>query len=433
MTASARGALEPLYEYTPCPIPRSGLSEATGEYLYLEFKKQLTVEFPSPATDGDWRLTSQGYVGFIPLPDGRTLELKSKTPLGNLFHMLEYAFDIRPLPGLVEVATLDDFYERLVALLSTMVLERVRRGIYREYVRHEDRLPYVRGSIDMRRAATRPWDPFPHCRYQQHTPDIDENRILSWTLHTIARSGRIGYQSLPVVRKAFHAMESFALAQPFAGSDCVDRRYNRLNDDYERLHALCRFFLDSAGPQLESGGRSMVPFVINAAKLYEEFVAAWLTRNARDEYAVGVQVPVNYDGTPDMNSSIDLTLKTRGSDQVLCVLDTKYKVSADPEYSDMYQVTSYALTQGCHDAFLVYPEALRPAMDIRARPENDPFSDRAVRIRSLTFPVRDETSAADAELDTCGERFVRDLRRALAESAPAKSLAGAGTRSGLHD
>ena len=163
-------------------------------------------------------------------------------------------------------------------------------------------------------------------------------------------------------------MESFALAQPFAGSDCVDRRYNRLNDDYERLHALCRFFLDSAGPELESGGRSMVPFLIDAAELYEEFVAAWLTRNARDEYAVGVQVPVNYDGTPDMNSKIDLTLTAKDSDQVLCVLDTKYKVSDDPEYGDMYQVTSYALTQGCHDAFLVYPEALRPAMDIRARP-----------------------------------------------------------------
>jgi 5-methylcytosine-specific restriction enzyme subunit McrC len=416
MTAATREALEPLYEYRPYLIPRHALTEATGEYLYREFKKQLAVEFPSPATENQWRLTPQGYVGFIPLPDGRTLELKSKTPLGNLFHMLEYTFDIEPLAGLVEVATLDDFYERLAALLSTMVLERTRRGIYREYVRHEERLPFIRGSIDLRRAATRPWDPFLRCRYQQHTPDIDENRILTWTLHTIVRSGRAGHRSLPLVRRAYHAMESFALAQPYAGTDCADRRYNRLNDDYERLHALCRFFLDSAGPQLESGGRSMVPFLIDAAKLYEEFVAAWLHRNTGDLYNVASQVPVDYDGTPDMRSRIDLTLKRRGSDEVICVLDTKYKVSDEPSYSDMYQVTSYALTQGCHHAFLVYPEALRPPMDIRARPENDPFSDRAVRIRSLTFPVRDESCAADAELNACGERFLLDLGAALADT-----------------
>ncbi len=158
--AATAQAIEPLREYRPCLLPRSSLDEATGTYLYRHFRKELTVEFPSPATDGQWRLTPGGFVGFIPLPDGRTLELQSKTPLGNVFRMLEYTFDIDPLPGLIRVATLEDFYDRLAALLSTMVLERTRRGIYREYVRHERRLPYVRGSLDTRRLATRPWPDF---------------------------------------------------------------------------------------------------------------------------------------------------------------------------------------------------------------------------------------------------------------------------------
>ena len=119
--------ISPLYEYRPLSLDRHELSESDGTYLYREFKNKLTVEFPSPATDGNWRLTSQGYVGFIPLPDGRTLELLSKTPLGNLFHMLEYTFDIEPLGGLVTVATLDDFYDRLATLLAKMIDERSRR------------------------------------------------------------------------------------------------------------------------------------------------------------------------------------------------------------------------------------------------------------------------------------------------------------------
>jgi 5-methylcytosine-specific restriction enzyme subunit McrC len=259
--------------------------------------------------------------------------------------------------------------------------------------------------------ATRPWDPFPHCSFQEHTPDIDDNRLLTWTLHTIARGGRAGTVALPHVRRAFHTMESFARSAPFAAIDCTDRRYNRLNEDYERLHALCRFFLDAAGPQLDSGERAMVPFLINAARLYEEFVAAWLHRNASDLYVVSDQARVDFEGTPDMHARIDLTLRRRDSDRVLCVLDTKYKVSVDPDYGDLYQVTAYALSQGCRDAFLVYPEPLQPALDIVIKSEYQP--DRQVRVRSLTFPVRDAACAADAELDACGEAFLDALAQAL--------------------
>jgi 5-methylcytosine-specific restriction enzyme subunit McrC len=407
----------PLYEYKPLLLDRHELTEALGAYLYREFKNKVTVEFPSPATDGQWRLTSQGYVGFVPLPDGRTLELLSKTPLGNLFHMLEYTFDIEPLGGLVSVATLDDFYDRLATLLAKMIDERSRRGIYREYIPRNDRLAYLRGSLDVRRLATRPWDPFPHCRFQEHTPDIDDNRLLTWTLYNIARGGRAGPRSLPHVRRAYHTMESFARSAPFTAVDCTDRRYNRLNEDYERLHALCRFFLDAAGPQLDSGEKQMVPFLIDAAGLYEKFVAAWLHRNATNDYVVSDQARVDFEGTPDMQARIDLTLGRRGSDRVLCVLDTKYKASADPEYSDLYQVTTYALSQGCRDAFLVYPEPLTPALDIIIRSEYEP--EQTVRVRSVTFPVRDASCVADAELDACGHAFLRDVVAALPEQKPA--------------
>jgi len=257
------------------------------------------------------------------------------------------------------------------------------------------------------------WDPLPHCSYQQHTPNIDDNRILTWTLHLIARSGRAGEASHRLVRQAFHAMDSFAAPMPFVGSDCSDRRYNRLNDDYERLHALCRFFLEGAGPQLESGGRSMVPFLIDTAKLYEEFVAAWLTRHVGDDFEVGSQVRVDFEGTPDMHSRIDLTLRPKGSHRVLCVLDTKYKIDDEAKHADVYQVTSYALTQDCTDAFLVYPEDLRPPMDIRVRPPGLHTGGPGVRVRSLAFSVRATGCSAEGELDYCGRRFLNDLTHAL--------------------
>ena len=37
-------------------------------------------------------------------------------------------------------------------------------------------------------------------------------------------------------------------------AECVGRLYNRLSDDYEPLHGLCRFILEQSGPGI-AGGR----------------------------------------------------------------------------------------------------------------------------------------------------------------------------------
>jgi len=56
----------------------------------------------------------------------------------------------------------------------------------------------------------------------------------------------------------------------------MGRRYIRQNADYATLHALCRFFLEQAGPTHELGRHRMLPFVVEMAALFERFVVAWL-------------------------------------------------------------------------------------------------------------------------------------------------------------
>jgi 5-methylcytosine-specific restriction enzyme subunit McrC len=60
---------------------------------------------------------------------------------------------------------------------------------------------------------------------------------------------------------------------PVGPESCVGRTYNRLNADYEPMHALCRFFLENSGPTHERGDRSMFPFLVDMSRLYELFVA----------------------------------------------------------------------------------------------------------------------------------------------------------------
>src|SRR5690606_34534988 len=130
--------------------------EPLGELLWHSYRPQVAVEFPSPKTGGRWELTAQGWVGHIPLAPGLTLELRPKVSLGNLFRMLEYAYDLasfRLLEGQIESQTLADLFERLANILALRVLKRARRGLYRAYVPQAETLSTLRGRLDLSQAG----------------------------------------------------------------------------------------------------------------------------------------------------------------------------------------------------------------------------------------------------------------------------------------
>ena len=181
-----------LTEYLAKKLPRSGLSENEGEQIWREFGKQVDVQFPTPKTKYEWELKSEGWVGYIPVSSELSLSLKPKVALKNLFYMLEYAYRLKSLRfffGLMSCDSLDAYYRQLAKILARRVLERGRKGFYRAYVEDCDKLPYVRGRMDIPALARAPWQAHLLCHYQTHTPDVIENQILNWTLRCISRSG----------------------------------------------------------------------------------------------------------------------------------------------------------------------------------------------------------------------------------------------------
>jgi 5-methylcytosine-specific restriction enzyme subunit McrC len=100
------------------------------------FGDKVAVEWPTPKTGDRWQLTSLGWVGFIPLGEDRGISLQPKVPIGNLFRMLEYAYDLRSfklMEGLYDCASIRDFYDQLALILAHRLLDRARAGLYRTY------------------------------------------------------------------------------------------------------------------------------------------------------------------------------------------------------------------------------------------------------------------------------------------------------------
>lgn len=387
-------------EFDTLSLPEGALTPEEGELLYREYGDKVKVEFPSPQTGGKWKLKPRGWVGAIPVGDRLLLRLMPKTEIGNLFRMLEYAYDLKSfhiLDGLVPTGSLEDLYSRLARLLAELVLERLRKGLYRDYVPESDYLPFVRGALDLPGALAAPWRVALPCAYEEHTPDVRENRIPAWTLQTIMRHGGICRDDdLSLVRRAWHGLAGSVAAQPVKGSDCLGIPYNRLNEDYRPIHALCRFFLENIGPSHDTGGERMLPFLVDMAGLYESFVGRWIGDHLPEDLMLVRQERISLGNGNRLSIRIDLVISRVSTGETLCVLDTKYKTPEQPSSSDLSQIVSYAVAKKCRRGVLVYPEALAHGI-------NASYAGSDIFVRTMTF------ATATGNPEESGRRFLDEL------------------------
>lgn len=384
-----------LTEYQPAHFPAEAIPLTIGQALWESYRQQVEVQEPSFKTGGQWRLTAQGWVGHIPLTPEFRFVLKPKIELSNLFRMWEYAYRLnsfRLLDGLVASQSLPEFYENLAHILALRVLDRGRKGFYRAYLAQAERLPYLRGRLELPSALQRPGQINLPCQYEEHTADIADNQILAWTLGRIARSGLCSDRVLPTVRRAYHAFQGLITPVPCGPQACSGRAYHRLNEDYQPLHALCRFFLDQSGPSHLPGDRAMLPFLVDMARLYELFVAEWLRAHLPAHLELKIQEQVDLSPANALHFQIDLSLYEKSTGATRYILDTKYK-AGPPSADDIAQVMAYARVKRSTEAILVYPTPLPQPLDTTLD---------GLRIRSLTF-------ALSGDLEQAGQRFLRDL------------------------
>jgi len=381
-----------LKEYETRAFDESTFSEGMAKEIHVSYGKQIIVEPPSFLNDHRWQLTSQGWVGYIPLADNIHISLVPKVPVANLFRMLEYAYrlDFRILEGLADSQSIAELYERLAMVLAKRVLDRSRKGLYRSYIPEDDTLPYVRGRIDVVSHLRNPQRVALRCRFEEHTADLADNQILLWALTRILESGICTERSLPHIRQARRALLGFSSLRPFSAKMCVDRLYNRLNQDYEPLHALCRFFLEHTGPTHLLGDRRMLPILIDMDRLFELFVVEWLKQNAPPRYDVRSQENVQFRMGHVLSINIDITVEDLEIGRTVFVLDTKYKGAEQPQAGDVEQVVAYAEAKSCTKAALVYPVQLK-------RPVSGMWG-MDIHVRSLSFPLGGDLEEAGRSL-----------------------------------
>jgi 5-methylcytosine-specific restriction enzyme subunit McrC len=127
------------------------------------------------------------------------------------------------------------------------------------------------------------------------------------------------------------------------------------------------------------------------ANLYEQFVAEWLKANTPKGFFVKQQHRVTHD--QNYFDRIDLLLGDSETNEILYVLDTKYKDPDRVDNTDRNQVVTYATLLNCKNAILIYPQNLKAPIDKQ-------IGD--TRVRSLTFSL-------NSDLNEAGKTFLTSL------------------------
>jgi 5-methylcytosine-specific restriction enzyme subunit McrC len=237
-----------LGEYRSATLDSDRLTPRDVERLRaLEAGRHLTL---TPERSG-WRLKAGATVGVLVLDRVRlVIEPKFAIPGERLMDWLAYALDApAPVPATARRwATGPDGYADLVAAALLEQCEQlVREGLRRDYVRHDDVEPVLRGRLDVAAQATRRYGQLDrlHIRTFDRETDIWDNRVLATALRAA-----LVLTTTPGLARDLHGIAGAfpRPATPAAALRALHRMpYTRLNARYRAAHTWARLLLNGGG------------------------------------------------------------------------------------------------------------------------------------------------------------------------------------------
>lgn len=321
-----------------------------------------------------WRVLPAGKVGATRIGDKQVqVEPKGKVGVANLVFMLGYAknpgFQPEDVWGMVD----EDLWPALAESLARQGERALGHGVLQGYQTVDESLRTVRGRIrindhlKVRQGQLLPLE----VSYDEFTVDTAENRIL--------RSGLRRMLAVPglrddVRRRLLHLdvkLEGVQIMRP--GERPPRWVPSRLNQRYQPALRLAEIVLRNVSATPGPGGVVVASFVVDMAKVFEDFVTtalaealAHLPGRAVTQYQDDLDEPLPGQRRGAIRMAVDLVHLDR-SGQPRVVFDAKYKAaSAKGEYpnADHYQMLAYSTALQVPVAWLVYAQGFG---EVRAR------------------------------------------------------------------
>lgn len=322
----------------------------------------LQVELDTP---GAYEVRSCNLVG-VDLVDHLEIEVRPKLPITNLLYLLgETPEDLRlgddvghsGQPGAVVV---------LQELFATALSRVLSRGLPTLYVQRREKLPVVRGRIEVLELTTKGFGLVPPvpCAFDDQSFDTEPNRRLLAAAAALAALpvGRQATRTL--LRRLANRLRS-AVTSVRYGANLKELRVGKEVDlqlgkrgaaSYRSALAIAQLVLSGSSAEFDKGNVSAASFVVNMDRVFERFLFERLRRSLDVPRSLWTKPSIYLDTRdrillmPDMVEYLP-DLRPR------LVLDAKWKNTSEGESSDIRQMTLYCLSLGLPFGVLIYGNA----------------------------------------------------------------------------
>lgn len=326
-----------------------------------------------PAGNDRWRLVPRRRVGAVTVGkasiDGVEVVVAPKVGIARLLFLLGYASDPGFRPDDVTGTADDDLWPAVAETVCRHAERALQRGVLQGYVAVEEALPLVRGRIRMAdQLARRPGVLMPvELRYDDYLVDTAENRILR---EAVRRLRGLPQLTLDLRARLRHLDARLDGVSPLVPGAALPRWHpNRVNERYHATLRLATLVLRHQSFELGPGGLRVASFVVDMARVFEQFVATALREAWRSYPGVTrAQFPVSLDVKGDVRMLADVVHSTEGRPRI--VADAKYKLeSGAGRYpnADHYQMLAYCTALAVPVGWLIYAQGSGGAVERTVR------------------------------------------------------------------
>lgn len=315
-----------------------------------------------------WELRANQKVGVVRVDDV-TVWVTPKVSISKLIWLLGWSFRaFFTAPGPVELGETKELVPALAEAFSAQSERAFQAGLLQGYREIEGSENVLRGRLRIGdQLRERYGVPVPLLvRYDDYLPDIPENQILKAASNKLLMLTGVAEE----VRNRLRTLRTMLVdVRDLAPRELLPTwQRTRLNARYHDALALAEIILANGSVEHEPGRLRLDGFLVDLAKVFENFVSATLSR-ALETIAgrCSAQDPFTLDEEGEVGIRPDLVWWI--GEIPAAVIDAKYKAEKPSGFpqADLYQALAYATAYRLNRAHLIYAQGNETARNWTVR------------------------------------------------------------------
>lgn len=221
-------------------------------------------------------LQTRNYIGTIRLPDGNSLFITLKITNAKILNMLlevnyKYLKILEPIVRKVGKSDIFNFLELLIEKFLNVAEELIIHQLHRKPKSLITYSQKIKGKVLISKSFKKPYllsGKF-YCEFDEFSINNIDNQIIKYVLFQLFYC--VNKKQKIRIQKLLSRLNKVSM-RPFTKYIFYNIRYNKLNEHYKPIHLYCQMFIERFILGMNLGTKSIHSFVINTAKLFEEFL-----------------------------------------------------------------------------------------------------------------------------------------------------------------